>query len=145
MASWGERLTRINAETTDVKRVVVVVVVDNGIDNSLHDPSVTKEPDVPVTPEPTPSPVVVAAPKPSMKSMFDVVAKRTSITDAQPPAAAVVPASNNVPATEPVFSPDQVANVPDPVANLDRVVSLDPVVNRDAVDSVDEGEIVAVD
>ena len=27
MASWGERLTRISAETTDVKRVVVVVVV----------------------------------------------------------------------------------------------------------------------
>ena len=26
MASWGERLTRISAETTDVKRVVVVVV-----------------------------------------------------------------------------------------------------------------------
>ena len=28
MASWGERLTRISAETTDVKRVAVVVVVD---------------------------------------------------------------------------------------------------------------------
>ena len=27
MASWGERLTRISAEITDVKRVVVVVVV----------------------------------------------------------------------------------------------------------------------
>ena len=26
MASWGERLTRISVETTDVKRVVVVVV-----------------------------------------------------------------------------------------------------------------------
>ena len=27
MASWEERLTRISAETMDVKRVVVVVVV----------------------------------------------------------------------------------------------------------------------
>ena len=27
VASWGERLTRISAEITDVKRVVVVVVV----------------------------------------------------------------------------------------------------------------------
>ena len=27
MASWGERLTRISVEITDVKRVVVVVVV----------------------------------------------------------------------------------------------------------------------
>ena len=27
MASWGERLTRISAELTDAKRVVVVVVV----------------------------------------------------------------------------------------------------------------------
>ena len=27
VASWGERLTRISAETADVKRVVVVVVV----------------------------------------------------------------------------------------------------------------------
>ena len=27
VASWGERLTRISAEITDVKRVVVVAVV----------------------------------------------------------------------------------------------------------------------
>ena len=27
VASWGERLTRISSEVTDVKRVVVVVVV----------------------------------------------------------------------------------------------------------------------
>ena len=36
VASWGERLTRISAETTDVKRVVVVVAMHLKCEISLE-------------------------------------------------------------------------------------------------------------
>ena len=34
--SWGERLTRISAEITDVKRVLVVIVVVEGVALARH-------------------------------------------------------------------------------------------------------------